>query len=347
MKQIALSSLVVAALSVSQYVAAAAEPTVSPSGPAGASAHVAPTVFAVVNGATISAQDFDQAAKTAYRQKFYHGKPPEAEVNRLLRETGQSLIDRALLAQEIAKQQIAPDKSAVDAELASYDARYANSPAWKEQREKSLPQLRAFLEDKSRQKVLEETVRKSVKPDTEGVRRYYAENPSVFTEPEKVRVSTILLKVDPSASSEVWKQAMAEGETLRKQLASGTDFAETARLRSGDTSSAENGGDMGYVHRGMLGDQVHEALDKVEPGAIIGPVRLLQGAALFKLQDRKTPQLQPFEKVAARAEGLLQREMAEQAWKDFLSNLRSKAKIDVDPGFAQIMQNETTPSKTN
>lgn len=325
----------------------AAESSPPPATPSPAAPHAIAGPFAVVNGVAISAADFDQAARAAYRQKFYHGKPPEAEVNRLLQEIGQSLIDRVLLTQEVGRRQIAADQASVDGELASYEARYANSPAWKEQRERTLPQLRAFLEDKSRLKVLETTVRNEVKVTPAEVRRYYDEHPQAFTEPEKVRVSTILLKVDPSSTSDVWKQAMSEGEKVRGRIDAGADFAETARLQSGDASTAGNGGDMGYIHRGMLGDEVHQALDKIQPGAVVGPLRLLQGVALFKLADRKAPQLQSFDKVAARAEGLVQREKSEQAWKNFLVVLRRDAKIDVAPAFAQVMQGEPTATKKN
>jgi len=328
------------------FQAAAADAAAPPAAPASdaapqgtpASPHTPAGNFAVVNGTTISAVEFDQAARTGFRQKFYHGKPPEAEVKTMLRDTGQSLIDRLLLTQEVEKRQIKPDKAAVDRELASYETRYANSPAWKEQREKALPQLRAFIEEKSRLAVLEDRVRTDIKINPEEVRRYYDEHQEAFTEPEKIRVSTILLKVDPSSTSEIWARAMSEGEMILGRLKAGADFAETAKLQSGDAASAESGGDMGYVHRGMLGEDVHAALDKVKPGEIVGPLRLLQGVALFKLVDRREPKLQPFEAVAARAEGLLRRERSEQAWKDFLMGLRQGAKIEIDPAFTQMMQ---------
>lgn len=335
-------------------LADAATPPAEPAGDAaaapqaaGPSPHAPVGNFAVVNGTTISAAEFDQAARTGFRQKFYHGKPPEAEVKNMLRITGQSLIDRVLLTQEVERQQVKPDKAAVDSELASYETRYGNSPAWKEQREKTLPQLRAFIEEKSRLAVLENRVRTDIKVSPEEVRRYYDEHREAFTEPEKIRVSTILLRVDPSSTSDVWAKAMSEGEMILGRLKAGADFAETAKLQSADSATAENGGDMGYVHRGMLGEDVHQALDAIKPGEVAGPLRLLQGVALFKLVDRREPKLQPFEAVAARAEGLLRREKSEQAWKDFMIALRKGSKIDIDPAFAQMMQAEPTAASSN
>ena len=45
-------------------------------------------VFARVNGGLISAELYDVELARAFRSKFYHGKPPEAQLVQLRREVG-------------------------------------------------------------------------------------------------------------------------------------------------------------------------------------------------------------------------------------------------------------------
>ena len=121
------------------------------------------------------------------------------------------------------------------------------------------------------------------------------------------------------------------GARLLAQLRGGADFAELARLRSGDGSAAK-GGDMGYLHRGMLGDQAQQVVDALAVGEVGEPVTLLEGVAIFRLEDRPALQLLAFEEVRERVRGLWLREHSEQAWQALLTRLRADTVITVSEG---------------
>jgi parvulin-like peptidyl-prolyl isomerase len=89
---------------------------------------------------------------------------------------------------------------------------------------------------------------------------------------------------------------------------------------------------MGYLHRGMLGDQAQQAVDALAVGEVGEPVTLLEGMAIFRLEDRPTLQLLAFEEVRERARGLWLREYGEQAWQELLKRLRADTVITVDEG---------------
>ena len=161
------------------------------------------------------------------------------------------------------------------------------------------------------------------------MRAYYDANPEKFTEPEQFRVSTILLRVDPSAASSAWVAAMEEATAIVAELRAGADFADTARLRSGD-ASAEQGGDMGYLHRGMLGGPAQAAVDAAELGAVTDPVRVLEGIAIFRVDERPERRLLPYEQVAERARNLLIRERRENLWDELRGRLKRQATIQVN-----------------
>jgi parvulin-like peptidyl-prolyl isomerase len=162
------------------------------------------------------------------------------------------------------------------------------------------------------------------------LRAYYAANPEKFTEPERFRVSSILLKVDPSAPAAAWDAAMAEAVGIVSRLRAGGDFRELARLHSGD-ASAEQGGDMGYLHRGMMGSRAQVAIDAADLGVVTDPVRLLEGVAIFRVDERPVRRLHPLEDVAERAQDLWLREQRESRWSEFLDGLSKQAEIHVNP----------------
>src|SRR5690606_29124228 len=125
-----------------------------------------------------------------------------------------------------------------------------------------------------------------------------------------------------------------EAQRLEARLAAGASFAELAQLHSADPS-AERGGDLGYVHRGMLSREAQEVVDGMSAGEISPPVRLLQGIALFRLEERIAPALNPFAQVEDRARELLLRELREQAWKDALDRLRSETPVELNEALIE------------
>ena len=120
-----------------------------------------------------------------------------------------------------------------------------------------------------------------------------------------------------------------EGAAIAKRLRGGADFSELARLHSGD-GSAQKGGDMGYLHRGMLPDAAQVAVDKLKPRQISDAVALLEGVAVFRLDERKPAKLNPLPAVRERAEDLLERDLGDQSWKDFVAKLRRSAQVKID-----------------
>lgn len=313
--------------------------------PAQKSAHPAVAVFASVNDVVITVQEYEAAVAQAIRQKFYHRNPGGEKQAELQREVADNLINRRLLIAEGKRRGVGPDQQSVQAQIATYEERYKGSPQWKTNRSQVLPTLKAELEQRSVLERLEKQVRGASAPTEQQVRTYYDSHHDLFTEPEQVRLSMILLKVDPSAPKLTWDKAREEAQTLIKRLKGGMAFAQLAQLQSAD-ASAQKGGDMGYVHRGMLPAAAQEAVDALQPGALTDAVTLLEGVAVFRLEDRKTAQLRRFEEVRQRAADLWRREQGDKHWKTFIAALRKSAVIKIDStrypalGAAQAAQLE-------
>ena len=295
-----------------------------------------PAWFARVNNTEVAVAHYDEAAREAFRNKFFHGKPPEAELNWMLREVGEMIIDQLLLQREVEQRKLEADESEVKNEIEKLDRQYANNPAWIQQREQTLPNLRQHLERKSRVAILERSIR-SVTVSSAEVRAYYDKNLELFTEPEKNKLSLILFRIDPSSPRELWEQAQKRAQDTKAEILAGADFAKLAKERSND-HSAPNGGDLGYLHQGMLSPVIEAELSKVKPGELGGPTRTLEGYVVYRLDGRIPANLRDFSTVESRAKELLLRKKSDDTWLSFLDSLRQTAKIEVSPAFEKIMQ---------
>ncbi len=285
--------------------------------------------LAIIDGEEIPIGEYVSALRRGMQERFYHGTIPEEEKKKFYKEVADDLIQRFLLVREARRRNIQPDADAVEAAVTRYDEKFQEDPDWAAARENVLPRMRSKLEADSLVLRLEEQVKAVERPTEKEVKEFYESNKALFTTPERVKVSLILLRVDPASTGEVWQQASEEASAIVARLTKGADFAELARIHSSD-DSAQNGGDMGYTHSGMLGDAAQKVLDIMEIGDISAPVMMLEGVAIFRLDDRITPELNSFDAVRERAEQLYMREMGDKAWESLVGELRSRAKIEVN-----------------
>jgi len=278
------------------------------------------SAFATINQTVITVAEYARELRREARETFYHGQPPGGDMARFQREVADRLVERVLMASEARRRGLEPDTDRVQEALGRLAARGLG--------EEALTHERWRLEQKSLVDQLEARVRAVANPSKEEVRSFYEANPELFTEPAKLKLSVILLRVMPEDPQTVWKAAREEAEGLLERLRDGADFAEMARIHSGD-NTAEAGGDMGYVHMGMLAPEIEKAAREMAPGELSEPLMVLEGIALVRLEARQEPRLQDFASVAERAEGLLERERAEAAVAALRNNLREAAEVSL------------------
>jgi parvulin-like peptidyl-prolyl isomerase len=306
-----------AALSVTGQLAAAQNRSNSISLP--------PRVFAIVDGVRVSVEEYQQALAIAIRTKFFHRQPQEDALTLVQESVADELVNRILLLKEVRRRGILPEQEKIVAAFAAYEQRYGASPRWQQMR----GNVKARLTEDNELSQLDAAVRGSVSPGITELRQYYQNHVALFTEPEQVRLSLILLRVDPSSPRSAWDKARQEAEAILKRLASGADFSEAARLHSSDTT-AQNGGDMGYLHRGMLPQDMYKVIDKLHRGELSPPLQLLEGIAIVRLEDRIAARLKDFEDVRQRVSELYLRERGMESLKKLIDGLRKNAVISID-----------------
>ena len=306
---------------------ALAADTPPPVSKAGAKAATpAANYFAKVGPDTIMLDEYYEKLQVGMKEKFFHGKIPEKELKQFQRDLAQQMINRTLYVQEAKRRDITPNKEEVSKKIKNLERKKKNDTYWQEHKDQMIKVARKGFEVDSLVKQLEASVRAAIEPATPEVQNYYKSNEDKFTAPERVKVHLIMLKVDPSASTKEWDDTAKLAGDLAKKIRKGEKFEELARIHSGDDSAA-SGGDMGYMHKGMMGDNAATVLDKMKIGEVSEPVYLLEGIAVFRLDDREQARVNELPRVQGPAKELLRKEMADKAWKDFTSNLRKKTDI--------------------
>jgi len=301
-------------------------------GHAQARAELPEGAFAVIDGEVVPQAVFEDYFAQYARSKLYHGGSAE-RFAQLRAEASERFVIERLLLREAERRGLAGDPESVDRDIEGLRARYADSATWT-QVEPRLPALRQALLDGTKVAALLAEVERIDDPDEATLRRFYDDNLALFTTPRGARLGVILVGVPPSASTDEWRAAEVEADALLTRLGQGADFGELAR-RVSTHDSAAKGGDMGAVHEGEFAPVAQAAIDRIVPGGVTPPIRVLEGYVLFKLIDRFPPAIQDFEAVRERTLGLYRRRLSQEQRDRFVATLREKAVVTVgEPGSA-------------
>lgn len=112
----------------------------------------------------------------------------------------------------------------------------------------------------------------------------YNKNKARFTTPEKRTASHILINVKKGASAAEDAVAKAKAQAILDEVRKNpNDFAKIAKAQSQDPGSAELGGDLGVVQKGVFVKPVEDAIYGLKEGEVSGLVRSEFGYHIIKV----------------------------------------------------------------
>lgn len=187
------------------------------------------------------------------------------------------------------------------------------------------------------QKVIGSEVGSRIQITQEDVRKYFDEHQSEFTQPERARLSEILIAILPAGSKqeptpEQIAAAEARANDIYQQLKSGAHFDELARKQSAG-ATAENGGDLGYFKRGDLAKELEAKAFALQAGQFTEPMRTRQGFIILKLTDHIDAGMPKLDQVHDQIQEQLYSQRIQPALRNYLTKLREDAYIDIKPGY--------------
>ena len=158
--------------------------------------------------------------------------------------------------------------------------------------EKKLDQNPEFIENLEtvrRTMLAQVAMREVIKDITvseDEVKKFYEDNQKLFTQPERVSASHILVSDDETLAK------------VQSELKAGKSFDAVAKEFSIDPGSASNGGDLGEFPKGVMVPEFEKAAFELKnPGDVSEPVKSQFGWHVIKLGEHIPESVMPFEQV--------------------------------------------------
>jgi peptidyl-prolyl cis-trans isomerase D len=176
---------------------------------------------------------------------------------------------------------------------------------------------------------------KQVQVSAKEIEDYYRNNKEKFSQPKRVKVRHILIKAD-AKDAEASAKAKEKAESIQKEAAQGKDFAQLAKKYSEDPGTKDQGGEIGYITKGMVVPEFEAAAFSLKPGEVSQVIQTPYGFHILKVDDVQEASTQPLEKVKDQVEALLKNRKARDLAYDLSDQAYAAASKDKKlDGFAQ------------
>ncbi len=287
---------------------------------------------AAVNSVIISKGEFDRELDFFVRRAASGGKQiPDFQMAQMKNEVLESLINRELLFQESKKKGVQVKSEAVSDQLKNIQQRYPNKDEFKKLlNDMSLTEsdLQAQIEHgMAIQKLIDEEVADKIKISDEETKSYYDANPQLFQQPEQVKASHILIKVDANATDAQKAEARKKIKEVQQKVQKGEDFATLAKTYS-EGPSGPRGGDLGYFRRGQMVKPFEAVAFSLKLNETSDIVETRFGYHLIKVVGKKPAKKMTYAEVKDRLNDRLMKQKMASETNAYIENLRKGAKIE-------------------
>ncbi len=160
------------------------------------------------------------------------------------------------------------------------------------------------------------------------VRRYYNRNQKDYWEAPKVRAHHILFIIDEKTSKKDILLKKSKAQEILRRVRTGGNFTQLAQEYSEDVS-AHLGGDIGILERGKMVKEFESAVFRLKAGEVSEIVRTAYGFHIIKCDEVIPGKTKAFDEVKEEIRARLSLEKQNNAYKDWIGDLREKAFIEV------------------
>jgi peptidyl-prolyl cis-trans isomerase D len=133
-------------------------------------------------------------------------------------------------------------------------------------------------------------------PSEDDLKKRYADEKQRYVQPEQRLASHILINVPANATPEQQKEVLAKVEKIVAEANPG-DFAKLAEQDSQDLGSKRQGGDLGWLEKGVTEPAFDAALFAMQKDQISKPILSSDGYHIIWLRDVRSGQAKPFDEV--------------------------------------------------
>jgi peptidyl-prolyl cis-trans isomerase C len=257
--------------------------------------------------------------------------PDVAQLDQIRSQVLENLIARELLYQESLKKGIKVSQDEINEQLINLKSQFPNEAEFNQALTR-MDLTEASIKEKIQRdlalkKLIEDEIVPKVTVSESEIRAFYDNNPETFKQPERVKASHILIKVDPKADSAQKAEAKKKIDMVQAKLQKGEDFGALAKKYS-EGPSAPKGGDLGYFSRGQMVKPFEDAAFGMKPGEVSGMVETRFGYHLIKVTDKTPEGTIPFADVKEKLGEFLKQRKIQEEIQVYVKNLEETAKIE-------------------
>lgn len=287
---------------------------------------------AIVNGSVITGEEFNrELSPIKQRISQQKQKISSAQLEGIRNEILDNLINLELLFQESQNNEIKVEKEAIDSQMNVLKQKFSNDTEFKKfLSELNLSESALKLKIKKAiaiQKLIETQIAQKIKISDEESKVYYDTYPDLFKQPEQIKASHILIKVESGADEIKKSEAKQKIKNIQQKLNKSENFAALAKEFS-EGPSKNNGGDLGYFQRGQMVKSFEDVAFSLKIDEVSDIVETQFGYHLIKVVDKKPEKTIAYENVKEDLAQHLKQEKTNQDVKIYIQKLREKSKIE-------------------
>ncbi|HNW25604.1 MAG TPA: peptidylprolyl isomerase [Candidatus Gastranaerophilaceae bacterium] len=269
------------------------------------------------------------------------------------------LVVKALIDGEIEKRNIKVTKEDTDKELQNIIDKIGSKEKFNEilkQNGISSSQFKKDLTEEVKMKKLVNSLA-VIKISDADAKKFYRQNLNKFKYPDKVRASHILIAANPEEikekiTSDKANKNLSEEEVkakIKQEINSQHEeamkiltevkkdpksFERIAREKSQDTTSAKQGGDLGFFAKQEMVEPFAKAAFSLRPNTVSEIVQTPYGYHIILVTDRMSAGQEPFEKVKDEIKTYLEAQEQVKVLENLIESLKKQAKIEyVNPEY--------------
>jgi len=257
-------------------------------------------VAATVNGRTITYAELDKKYQSTFMSSTERPSDDQMAIQKL--EVLRSLVDNEIMLQRAEKLGLMATDADVESKFTELKAPYTQ-----EEFQRQLASTKMTVEDMKQQlkrdlsvqKLFSKEITSHISISDRDVTDFYNTNKTSFNFPEpQIHLAQIMVTPNPdpnvrnlkSDKAQNEEQARKKIEMLMARLKQGEDFAQLAQNFSEETTSAPNGGDLGFVPESALekaNPELRKAIQTASPGQVTGVVHTAEGYRVFKIYSKE------------------------------------------------------------
>ncbi len=311
-------------------------------GKAGGTSAGAGAVLIKVDGTNITQAELEQQQKIIMQQA--EGRVDSAQLAMMMpairKQAAENAVNRALVEKALKKLNITVPKDQIDTRYDYYRKNFVSEDAFlADLAKKGLDKekLRREIEVGLQAEQLFNQRTAGLKPPTDAqIKEFYDTHPDQFQQPEKVKVSHILIAVPTDATPAVKAEKKALAEKVLAELKKGASFADEAKKYSDDPGNKDKGGDLGFISKGQTVPEFEKVAFSLKTGALSGIVETQFGYHILKVTDRQKPEKVAFDQAKQNISMYLTDQARNETIMGYLDSLRTATKVQyIDTSLAR------------